>query len=137
MAIGILFGFALTSSPAQPGSAPGAAAPAAPKPKASPTPRRDSPQTVTQRYLTAVVEGDEAAGKAQLCGLLRDNGPGDLNLPVSVSDLVGIEVAEGTVTGPTAKVPVKLSLPLLGSTDFSVYLVDERGAWRVCGVGPK
>jgi len=34
-----------------------------------------------------------------------------------------------------ATVDVKVSVPILGSTTLVVYLIDESGCWRGCGLG--
>lgn len=134
LAVGVLFGWALRS----PGMDPVTTVPAAAKPSAkpSPSPKRDSPQKVTQRYLDALASGDNAASNAELCSLLRSKKPSDVHLPVSLGDLVGFEVTEGSVTGKTATVDATASVPILGSTKFAVYLLDESGKWKVCGFGP-
>jgi hypothetical protein len=131
LSIGVLFGWALRSTPG-PSSSP----PAATAASLSPKPKRPSPQAVAQNYLDALAKGDVAATDAQACSLLRGKTPGDLRLPFKLSDLVGFQAAEGTVTGKTATVPAKVSVPLVGSTNFKVFLVDEEGAWKVCGLGP-
>jgi hypothetical protein len=127
LATGVLFGWALRSTPGPSTSPPAVAAP---------SPKRPSPQAVTQAYLDALAKGDATASDAQVCSLLRGKTPSELNLPFSLGDLVGFEAAEGTVNGKTATVPAKVSVPILGSTDFKVFLVDEEGAWKVCGLGP-
>lgn len=131
LATGILFGWALRSAPA-PSLSPSAAAAKSPSAKA----KRLSPQTVTQKYLDALADGDAAATDAQACSLLRGKKPSELSLPFELGGLVGFEAAEGTVKGKTATVPAKVSVPILGSTSFKVFLVDEAGAWKVCGLGP-
>jgi hypothetical protein len=134
LSIGIMLGFALRSpGPVAPGAVPAVKTPAA----KSPTPVRDSPRTVTQRYLNAVTSGDQATGDAQLCSLLRGAPQNNSDLDrFHVSDLLGMEVAEGRVDGHTATVDVTISVPIIGSTKFAVHLVDEQGAWKVCGFGP-
>jgi hypothetical protein len=134
LAVGVLFGWALRS----PGMQPSTPVPAAAKPSAkpSPSPKRDSPQQVTQRYLDALAKGDNATSNAELCGLLHGKEPGDIKLPFSLGDLLGFEVTQGSVNGRTATVDATVSVPILGSTKFAVYLLDEHGAWKVCGFGP-
>jgi hypothetical protein len=134
LATGVLFGWALHTTPGQSPAA--VAAPRAPSKSPSPSPKRSTPRAVAQKYLDALAASDAAAGDAQVCSLLRGKTPNDLNLPFALGDLVTFEAAEGTVTGPTATVPAKVTVPVLGSTNFSVYLVDEHGVWKVCGIGP-
>lgn len=131
LATGMLFGWALRTTPA-PSSPPSALT--APSPSAKP--KRPSPQAVAQKYLDALADGDAAATDAQVCSLLRGKTPSDLNLPFELGDLLSFETAEGTVNGKAATVPAKVSVPILGSTNFKVYLVDEGGAWKVCGPAP-
>lgn len=132
LATGVLFGWAMHTTP---GPAPAAVA-SPPVVAKKPSPKRSTPQAVTQKYLDALAAGDAATGDAQVCGLLRGKTPSDLNLPFTLSELVTFEAGEGTVTGKTASVPATVSMPVLGSTNFKVFLIDEQGAWKVCGVGP-
>jgi hypothetical protein len=129
VATGILFGWAISTTPGPSTSPPAAAA------ARSPSPKRPTPQAVTQKYLEALAAGDAKAGDAQVCSLLRGKTPSELNLPFSLGDLVTFEASAGAVKGKTATVPAKVSVPVLGSTNFTVYLVDEEGAWKVCGIG--
>lgn len=129
VATGVLFGWAISTTPGPSTSPPAAAA------VPSRSVKRATPQAVTQKYLEALAAGDATAGDAQVCSLLRGKTPGDLKLPFALGDLVTVEAAEGTVKGKTATVPAKVSVPVVGSTTFKVYLVDEEGAWKVCGLG--
>lgn len=131
---GVIVGFSLRfgSSAAQvpPSAAPDpvVTTPAAPA---------DSPRLATKEFLAAATAGDRTAANERLCGLLRSgdsgSGNGGLNL---LTGLVSYKIGEERVTGPTASVDVELTVPLLGAVNFDVYLLQEDGGWRVCGLGP-
>lgn len=113
------------------------AAPVVPPPTtSSPAAKPDSPRQTTERFLTAVVAGDQTAAQERLCGLLKSGqgtpGP-ELNW---LKGLVGYKIGEERVTGPTASVDVELTIPFAGAVNFDVYLLQESGGWRVCGAGP-
>ncbi|MCP2322760.1 hypothetical protein HDA40_001267 [Hamadaea flava] len=130
LSIGVLVGYALRPAPV---ASPGAAAKTSASPKPPP---RDSPKTVTQRYLDAVVAGDKTKSDKELCGLLRGTPQNQADLSqYHVNDLVTLEAQEGKVDGKRATVEVKVAVPILGSTRFTVDLVDEKGVWKVCGFG--
>ncbi|NUO60578.1 MAG: hypothetical protein HOV71_05630 [Hamadaea sp.] len=130
LSIGVLVGYALRPAPVD-------GPPTVTKTAASPKPPpRDSPKTVTQRYLDAVVAGDKATSEKDLCGLLRGAPQNQTDLSqYHVNDLVTLEAQDGRVDGKRATVQVKVAVPILGSTTFTVDLVDEQGAWKVCGFG--
>lgn len=130
LSIGIVVGYAVRPAPA-----PTPTTPAKATTKAKPPPR-DSPKTVTQRYLDAVVAGNEAAAEKELCGLLQAAPQNATDLSkYHVNDLVTLQAQEGRVDGKSAEVDVKVAVPILGSTTFRVDLVDEKGVWKVCGFG--
>jgi hypothetical protein len=131
LSIGVLVGYALHSP--GPVTLPGGGSKTSASPKPPP---RDSPQKVTQRYLDAVVAGNKAASQKELCGLLQGAPQNETDLSqYHVNDLVTLEAREGRVDGKRATVDVKATVPILGSTTFTVDLVDEKGAWKVCGFG--
>lgn len=142
--IGVMTGYAVRFG--EVGGGPGAAAPPAASPtpvKPSPTPSPpDTPKAAAERFFTAVIAGDNAVMRQNLCRLLRGEQPasaaprGDFNWLTLLGGMSNFKVGEEHRVGPAASVDVNAALPLVGDTKFSVYLLQEDGRWRVCGGGP-
>jgi hypothetical protein len=135
-AVGSVVGLSLTrdlfaTSPLVPTTA------SSPPPPPSPTPKKDTPSQVADKFLAAAVAGDQSIVQANLCTLLRGNGNANSGSQFGwMNNLVGYKLGEENVNGLTSSVGVTLTLPILGSILFDLYLITEPDGWKVCGAGP-
>jgi hypothetical protein len=140
--LGVMAGFALSRAGVGEQTAAPPPPPAVQSPKPSPTPE-DTPKAATERFLNAVRAGDEGAIQRNLCGLLRNDsaaskgpGSGGLGWLSSMGTFVNFKIGEEKVSALGASVAVELTVPIVGTVKFDVWLVREEGGWRVCGAGP-
>ena len=136
LSVGVIAGYGLSQSgkPSTTGAVerPIAQSPAPP----SPTVKVATPSQVTERFLTAALNGNEATMHEQLCALLRADGKKDNPTGVGLGLFVGFKLGQENINALGASVNVELTVPVLGPIKFEVYLVQESGQWRVCGGGP-
>ncbi|GIH05767.1 hypothetical protein Rhe02_38340 [Rhizocola hellebori] len=135
LAVGVIAGYGLSQTGKPAGNSP--AEQALPVNKPSPTPpKADTPSQVTDRFLAAALNGQEATMQEQLCGLLKSEGKKDGTGGTGLGIFVGYKIGKENINNLGATVSVELTVPLLGPIKFDVYLLKESGGWRVCGAGP-
>jgi hypothetical protein len=134
LAVGVIAGYGLSTS-GKPAAEQGQQA--APVSKPSPTPpKEDTPTQVTERFLAAALNGQEATMHEQLCGLLKSEGKKDGAGGTGLAFFVGFKLGKESINNLGASVEAELTMPLVGPIKFEVYLLKESGGWRVCGAGP-
>ena len=105
--------------------------------KPSPTQaKQDTPSQVTERFLAAALNGQEATMHEQLCGLLKAEGKKNSAGGLGLGLFVAYKVGKENINNLGATVEVELTVPLIGPIKFDVYLLKESAGWRVCGGGP-
>ena len=135
LSVGVIAGYGLSHSGKPATTLPEGQSVVVTKPSPTP-PKEDTPTQVTERFLAAALNGQEATMHEQLCGLLKSDGkknnPGGLGMGLFVAYKVGKE----NINKLGATVEVELTVPLIGPIKFDVYLLKESAGWRVCGAGP-
>ncbi len=98
----------------------------------------DSPEQVVEKFLKAAEKGDADTAYELVTQADKDALTDKQELTEGFTDIFGTsyEVGKGTVSGDTAKVPVKFDMgeQAMGmELEFNIVLHKEDGAWKISG----